>query len=58
MGDELLQAALALRDDMMRRAKASAHLNDGEIVVEAGNGVWFRFNEAIAAALRAPAKGE
>lgn len=47
MNDKLLFAAIALRDDMLMRAKMNAHLNNDEIVVEAGNGVWFRFNEAI-----------
>lgn len=48
----LLAAAIALRDDMLMRAKMNAHQNDGEIVVEAGNGVWHRFNRAIDAASR------
>lgn len=44
MSEELLKAAIALRDDMIARAKA----NDADdIVVEAGAGVWHRFNEAI-----------
>lgn len=47
MSEELLKAAIALRDDMIARAKA----NDADdIVVEAGAGVWHRFNEAIDAA--------
>ena len=46
----LLAAAIALRDDMLMRAKMNARQNDGEIVVEAGIGVWYRFNKAIEAA--------
>ncbi len=47
MNDELLFAAIALRDDMLMRAKMSTYLNNDEIVVEAGKSIWFRFNEAI-----------
>lgn len=47
MSEELLKAAIALRDDMIARAKAN---NPDDIVVEAGAGVWHRFNEAIDAA--------
>lgn len=45
--EAFIQTAVDLRDDMLMRAKMNAHLNDGEIVVEAGNGVWRRFNDAI-----------
>lgn len=49
---ELVEAAAALRDDMLERARIAALLRkDGDIVVEAGNGVWFRFNEALNRAL-------
>lgn len=44
---DLLSAAIALRDDMLMRAEMNKWQNNGEIVVEAGNGVWFRFNSAI-----------
>lgn len=44
MSEELLKAAIALRDDMIARAKAN---DPDDIVVEAGAGVWHRFNEAI-----------
>lgn len=54
---ELEEAAIALRDDMIMRAKMNAYQNDGDIVVEAGAGVWFRFNEALnALAARGEAK--
>lgn len=44
---ELLAAVIALRDDMIARAETNKHLNDGELVVEAGAGVWSRFNRVI-----------
>lgn len=48
MTDSLLDAAIALREDMLMRAKfKSALCLSDEIVVEAGNGVWLRFNDAI-----------
>jgi len=40
---ELEGAAKALKEDMLMRAKMNAWENDGEIVVEAGAGVWSRF---------------
>ena len=45
---ELLSAAIALRDDMLMRAERDKHLHDGELVVEAGAGVWARFTRVIA----------
>jgi len=48
MSEALLTAAIELRDDMLMRAKMKAR--GGDVVVEAGNGVWFRFNRAIDAA--------
>lgn len=48
--DGLLRAAIGLRDDLLNRAK-----RDGEVkTVCAGNGAWFRFNEAIDAILATP----
>lgn len=46
---DLLEAAKQLRDDMLMRAGWKRAENDGDLVVEAGNGVWFRFNKAIEA---------
>jgi len=46
-GDKLAGAATALRDDMLMRAEMHKHRNNGELVVEAGNGVWRRINEAL-----------
>lgn len=46
-GDKLAGAATALRDDMLMRAEMHKHRNNGELVVEAGNGVWHRINEAL-----------
>lgn len=43
----LREAATALRDDMLMRAEMNKHRNGGELVVEAGNGVWSRFNDAL-----------
>ena len=46
---ELVEAAEALRDDMLERARIAALLRkDAAVIVEAGNGVWLRFNEALA----------
>ena len=45
--DELRAAATALRDDMLERAKMDAWQNDGDIIVEAGAGVWSRFNAVL-----------
>lgn len=45
--EQLRKAAIDLRDDMLMRAKMHAHLRGGDVVVEAGNGVWQRFNAAI-----------
>lgn len=41
------EAAIALRDDMLMRAERNRWQNDGELVVEAGTGVWLRFNQAL-----------
>ena len=46
-GDKLAGAATALRDDMLMRAEMHKHRNNGELVVEAGNGVWHRINAAL-----------
>ena len=46
-GDKLAGAATALRDDMLMRAEMHKHRNNGELVVEAGNGVWRRINQAL-----------
>ena len=46
-GDKLAGAATALRDDMLMRAEMRKRRNNGELVVEAGNGVWHRINEAL-----------
>ena len=46
-GDKLAGAANALRDDMLMRAEMHKHRNNGELVVEAGNGVWRRINQAL-----------
>lgn len=54
----LREAALALRDDMLMRAKRDAWQNDGEIVVEAGAGVWARFNAALTRTDEASTDGE
>lgn len=45
--EKLAEAAKALRDDMVMRAKMHSWKRDGEIVVEASNGVWMRFNQAL-----------
>jgi hypothetical protein len=45
--DALREAAIALRDDMIERAEMNKRFNGGDVVIEAGNGVWFRFNEAL-----------
>lgn len=44
---ELLSAAIALRDDMLMRARVKHTRTGGDLVVEAGAGVWSRFNRAI-----------
>lgn len=44
---KLLEASIALRDDMLRRAEMNKWQNDGELVVEAGAGAWSRFCRAI-----------
>ena len=49
---DLLQAAIDIRDDLLERAE----MDRGVKVVECGNGVWFRFNQAIDDAI-ARAKG-
>jgi hypothetical protein len=41
---DLLTAAIGLRDDLLMRAEFD---DDATAVVCAGNGVWFRFNQAI-----------
>ena len=46
-GDKLAAAATALRDDMLMRAEMHKRRNNGELVVEAGNGVWRRINQAL-----------
>lgn len=46
-GDKLAGAATALRDDMLMRAEMRKRRNNGELVVEAGNGVWRRINAAL-----------
>lgn len=46
-GDKLAGAATALRDDMLMRAEMHKHRNNGELVVESGNGVWRRINAAL-----------
>lgn len=46
----LREAAIALRDDMLMRAERDAWKRDGDVVVEAGAGVWRRFNEALGGA--------
>jgi len=46
-GDKLAGAATALRDDMLMRAEMRKRRNNGELVVEAGNGVWHRINAAL-----------
>ena len=50
----LVEAAIGLRDDMLERAEIG--LRDAVKIVAAGNGAWFRFNEALdaATALRNP----
>lgn len=45
--ERLREVATALRDDMLRRAKMNAWQRDGDIVVEAGAGVWSRFCAAL-----------
>lgn len=45
--ETLRKAALALRDDLLERAERDAWKHDGDVVVEAGAGVWRRFNEAL-----------
>ena len=42
--DALLKAATDIRGDLLMRAKIS---RDGSKVVDAGNGVWVRLNDAI-----------
>jgi hypothetical protein len=45
--ETLSAASVALRDDMLIRAEINKHLNDGDIIVEAGAGVWSRFCAAL-----------
>ena len=45
--DKLAGAATALRDDMLMRAEMHKRRNNGELVVEAGNGIWRRINQAL-----------
>lgn len=45
----LRSASDALRKDMLMRAEMNRWQNDGELVVEAGNGVWSRFCKALEA---------
>lgn len=46
--EAIKDAAIALRDDMLMRAERDKWQNDGELVVEAGAGVWSRLNIALA----------
>jgi hypothetical protein len=46
-GRELVGAAAALFRDMVIRARMNAWMNDGEVIVEAGRGVWERFCDAL-----------
>lgn len=50
---ELVEAAIALRDDMIMRAKMNRRKNGGEVIVEASNGVWVRFCHTIDASVGA-----
>ena len=54
----LREAAIALRDDMLQRAQMDAWSRNGAIVVEAGAGVWSRFNAALTANHSAPVVGD
>ena len=48
LAETLAKAGEDLKADMIRRAEwAAARRKDDDIVVEAGAGVWFRFNEAL-----------
>lgn len=47
LAETLAGAAEALKEDMLLRARMKQARNGGDLVVEAGNGVWFRFNEAL-----------
>jgi len=47
--DGLRKAATDLRDDMIMRAEINKRVNGGEVVIEAGNGVWIRFCTALGA---------
>jgi len=48
LAETLAKAGEDLKADMICRAEwAAARRKDDDIVVEAGNGVWFRFNEAL-----------
>ena len=44
---ELLQLLGSIHADLLMRAQMNAHKNDGEVVVEIGNGVWFRLCETL-----------
>lgn len=45
--DEARAAGVALRDDLLMRAEMHRRSNDGDLVVEASNGVWQRFCQAL-----------
>ena len=43
-----LEAVLrAVRDDLLMRAQMNAHMNNGEVIVDVGNGVWYRLNNTL-----------
>jgi hypothetical protein len=45
--DRLRKAAIDLRDDMIMRAEMDKHINNGEVIVEAGSGAWLRFCDTL-----------
>ena len=47
LAETLAGASEALQEDMLLRARMKQARNGGDLVVEAGNGAWFRFNEAL-----------
>ena len=47
LAETLAGAGEALKEDMLLRARMKQARNGGDLVVEAGNGVWLRLNEAL-----------
>lgn len=54
----LREAAIALRDDMLMRAEMNKPFYGGDLVVEAGAGVWARFTTILAALSETPPSQE